>query len=199
MSESHSELRENKRVGATFTVELSRPGQTLRVETTNVSAGGAFLIGAQNADANFPNFDRAVQRLEAPMHRITLAPFFMARHELTQGQWQRLTYGEMPSTFKPGHLVAGITSVVSENGALLGVISDGDLRRQLGRNDRLLSSTAKDCMSTSPITVAPNQAATAALALMEEKKITSLMVPDDRGRIVGVVHLHDLWRLGDYF
>ncbi|HSF16739.1 MAG TPA: KpsF/GutQ family sugar-phosphate isomerase [Vicinamibacteria bacterium] len=93
----------------------------------------------------------------------------------------------------------GVTSVVDETGCLLGVISDGDLRRQLECDERLLEKTAAECMTETPVTIAPNEPATAALALMEERKITSLMVPDERGRMVGVVHLHDLWRLGEYF
>ncbi len=54
-------------------------------------------------------------------------------------------------------------------------------------------------MTTNPVTVPAREAATAALALMERRRITSLMVPDEEGRIVGVLHLHDLWRLSEYF
>jgi arabinose-5-phosphate isomerase len=93
----------------------------------------------------------------------------------------------------------GVTSVVDGDGRLLGVISDGDLRRQLEKDDRLLTRTASDCMTKNPVTVAAKEAATAALALMEKRRITSLMVPDEEGRIVGVLHLHDLWRLSEYF
>ncbi len=93
----------------------------------------------------------------------------------------------------------GVTSVVDGEGRLLGVISDGDLRRQLEKDDRLLTRTASDCMTKNPVTVPAKEAATAALALMEKRRITSLMVPDEEGRIVGVVHLHDLWRLSEYF
>jgi arabinose-5-phosphate isomerase len=93
----------------------------------------------------------------------------------------------------------GVTSVVDEEDRLLGVISDGDLRRLLEKDDRLLSRKASECMTTSPVTVAAKEAATAALALMEKRRITSLMVPDEDGRIAGVVHLHDLWRLSKYF
>jgi len=93
----------------------------------------------------------------------------------------------------------GVTSVVDGDGRLLGVISDGDLRRQLEKDDRLLTRTASDCMTKNPVTVSAKEAATAALALMEKRRITSLMVPDEEGRIVGVLHLHDLWRLSEYF
>ncbi len=93
----------------------------------------------------------------------------------------------------------GVTSVVDELGKLVGVISDGDLRRHLEQDGGLLSKKARDCMTTSPVTLGQKEAATAALALMEKRKITSLVVPDDEGRVLGVVHLHDLWRLGEYF
>jgi arabinose-5-phosphate isomerase len=93
----------------------------------------------------------------------------------------------------------GVTSVVDDEDRLRGVISDGDLRRQLEKDEHLLSRTAGDCMTRSPVTVRAKEAATAALALMEKRRITSLMVPDDEGRIVGVLHLHDLWRLSKYF
>jgi arabinose-5-phosphate isomerase len=93
----------------------------------------------------------------------------------------------------------GITSVVDRDGRLVGVISDGDLRRLLEKDEMNLTRRAGDCMTRNPVTVARHEAATAAFALMEKRRITSLMVPDDEGRIVGVVHLHDLWRLGEYF
>lgn len=93
----------------------------------------------------------------------------------------------------------GVASVVDETGRILGIISDGDLRRQLQKDEHLLTKTAEACMTRNPITVPPGEAATAALASMEKKKITVLLVPDDTGKLVGVVHLHDLWRLGQYF
>ncbi len=93
----------------------------------------------------------------------------------------------------------GVTSVVDGAGKLVGIISDGDLRRALEKDDRLLSKTASDCMTVRPKTIGRRELATRALAIMEEKKITSLLVPDDQGGIAGIVHLHDLWRLGKYF
>ena len=93
----------------------------------------------------------------------------------------------------------GVTSVVDELGKLVGIISDGDLRRHLEQDGELLSKKARNCMTTSPVTLGQKEAATAALALMEKRKITCLVVPDDEGRVLGVVHLHDLWRLGEYF
>jgi arabinose-5-phosphate isomerase len=89
----------------------------------------------------------------------------------------------------------GMTTVVDAEGRLLGMISDGDLRRQMERSGyTLLDRTAGQCMTAGPVTVGARDLATSALALLEEKKITSLPVVDDQGRVEGVVHLHDLWK-----
>jgi len=87
----------------------------------------------------------------------------------------------------------GVTTVVEE-GCLLGVISDGDLRRLLERRGKdVLDLTAADCMTRDPKVIAPEQFAAAALAIMEEKKITSLPVVNAGGTLQGIIHLHDLW------
>ncbi len=94
----------------------------------------------------------------------------------------------------------GVTSVVEASGKLVGIISDGDLRRQLQKDEGLLLKRAGECMTRNPVTIDRGELATRALALMEERKITSLLVPDGEGTIIGIVHLHDLWRrLGAYF
>jgi arabinose-5-phosphate isomerase len=91
----------------------------------------------------------------------------------------------------------GMTTVADTEGRLLGMISDGDLRRQMERHGYLLlDRTAGDCMTRNPVVIARKELATAALALMEERKITSLPVVDEAGRVEGVVHLHDLWNTG---
>ncbi len=87
----------------------------------------------------------------------------------------------------------GVTTV-AEGGRLLGVISDGDLRRLLERRGKdVLDLTAADCMTRNPKVIAPEQFAAAALAIMEEKKITSLPVVNSGGQLQGIIHLHDLW------
>jgi arabinose-5-phosphate isomerase len=92
----------------------------------------------------------------------------------------------------------GMTTV-TENGRLVGVISDGDLRRQLEKHGRapgskdVLELTAAECMTANPLTISKSQFATAALAVMEERKITSLVVVDSERKVEGIVHLHDLW------
>jgi arabinose-5-phosphate isomerase len=89
----------------------------------------------------------------------------------------------------------GMTTVVDGGGRLLGLISDGDLRRQMVEHgDALLGRTAAECMTREPVTIARAELATAALALMERRKITSLPVTDGGGVVEGVVHLHDLWQ-----
>jgi len=87
----------------------------------------------------------------------------------------------------------GMTTVVTQ-GKLLGLISDGDLRRLLERHGkRALDLSAAECMTANPQTIGPGEFAIAALEIMERRKITSLPVVDKDGRLLGVVHLHDLW------
>ncbi|HEV7516609.1 MAG TPA: KpsF/GutQ family sugar-phosphate isomerase [Thermoanaerobaculia bacterium] len=88
----------------------------------------------------------------------------------------------------------GITAVTDGEGRLLGCISDGDLRRLLAADEEILKKTAGECMRRGPRTIAVEELAAAALKVMEENRITSLFVCAG-DRLVGVVHLHDLWGL----
>jgi KpsF/GutQ family protein len=87
----------------------------------------------------------------------------------------------------------GVTAVV-EGERLVGIVSDGDLRRLLEKRGKdVMDLTAGEAMTRDPKTISGGEFAATALALMEEKKITSLMVVDGVGRLRGIVHLHDLW------
>jgi arabinose-5-phosphate isomerase len=87
----------------------------------------------------------------------------------------------------------GITTV-QEEGRLRGVISDGDLRRLLEREGgAALSRTAAEAMNPNPRTISADEFAAKALAILEERKITSLVVVDEDKRVQGLIHLHDLW------
>ncbi len=87
----------------------------------------------------------------------------------------------------------GMTTVV-EGDRLAGIISDGDLRRLLEkRGKEVMDLTAAECMTQSPQTIGPDEFAVAALNIMEQKKITSLVVVDGERRVQGILHLHDLW------
>jgi arabinose-5-phosphate isomerase len=89
----------------------------------------------------------------------------------------------------------GMTTVVDPQGRLLGMISDGDLRRLMEQHgDGTLDRSAEQCMTRDPLTIGRGELATAALALMERRRITSLPVVDGGGVVEGVVHLHDLWQ-----
>lgn len=90
----------------------------------------------------------------------------------------------------------GMTTVLDAESRLLGMISDGDLRRLLERDGgRALDHTAAEIMNPHPVTIDTGAFASSALALMEEKKITSLIVISPERRAEGVIHLHDLWTL----
>jgi len=86
----------------------------------------------------------------------------------------------------------GITTVVEGN-KLVGVISDGDLRRLLEKRKDVLNMTAGDCLTGNPKTIRPDEFAMTALNIMEQKKITSLVVTGNDGAVEGIIHLHDLW------
>jgi arabinose-5-phosphate isomerase len=86
----------------------------------------------------------------------------------------------------------GITTVV-ENGKLRGVISDGDLRRLLERRKDILNLSAGECMTANPQTIGAQEFAASALNIMEQRKITSLVVTASDGAVEGIIHLHDLW------
>lgn len=90
----------------------------------------------------------------------------------------------------------GVTAVVSGRGELLGVISDGDLRRLLEKDPSRLSGTAGECSHPNPKTIDADEFASAAIGRMEEAKITTLFVLDGDGRLAGAVHMHDLLSAG---
>lgn len=87
----------------------------------------------------------------------------------------------------------GCLGVVGHDGRLIGVVTDGDLRRHMG--DGLLTRTTGDIMTKKPKTVAPDMLASAALELLNSSRITALFVVDD-GKPVGILHVHDLLRVG---
>jgi arabinose-5-phosphate isomerase len=89
----------------------------------------------------------------------------------------------------------GVTCVAAGDGTLHGIITDGDLRRLMRKHrEGIFGMSARECMTANPVTVDRERLATEALNLMEERKITSLVVTDRAGKIEGIIHLHDLWR-----
>jgi arabinose-5-phosphate isomerase len=88
----------------------------------------------------------------------------------------------------------GLTTVVDAEGRLVGLISDGDLRRQMERHGyALLDRSAEECMTREPVRIGRRELAARALDVLETRRITALVVADPEGRVEGVVHLHDLW------
>ncbi|HEA30595.1 MAG TPA: KpsF/GutQ family sugar-phosphate isomerase [Leeuwenhoekiella sp.] len=89
----------------------------------------------------------------------------------------------------------GVAAVV-DNNTLLGVVTDGDIRRMLEKNDILTGLTAQDIMSNTPKVVNENEMAVAAMDILETHSISQLLAVDDKGRYTGVIHLHDLIKEG---
>lgn len=90
----------------------------------------------------------------------------------------------------------GVTSVVNKEGKLLGIITDGDLRRLLEKTLRIENLTAGEAMTKNPKTIKQEYLASFALQQMENYNITSLIVTDEEERPTGIIHLHDLVKLG---
>lgn len=90
----------------------------------------------------------------------------------------------------------GATAVTDDDGKLLGVVTDGDLRRMLNQNLDAQSLTAKDIMSISPKTINEDSFAIRAFELMKENNITQTIVVDENLIVKGIIHLHDLLREG---
>lgn len=90
----------------------------------------------------------------------------------------------------------GMTCVIDADGRLAGVFTDGDLRRLMMKRppNAVLALTAGEAMTPNPLTVGRYVLAVEALRIMEAHKITSVVVVDERRKVEGVVHLHDLWR-----
>jgi arabinose-5-phosphate isomerase len=87
-----------------------------------------------------------------------------------------------------------MTCVVDQHHTLLGIITDGDLRRHIERGEPILQMTAAEVMTKDPVTISPDMLAAEALNIMERRKITALVVVANEHRVAGVVHLHHLWR-----
>ena len=90
----------------------------------------------------------------------------------------------------------GVSAVVNENGELAGIFTDGDLRRLVQSGREFLALQAGEVMTARPKTVPPDMLARECLDILEEYRITQLLVCDSHQRPIGVVHIHDLLTLG---
>lgn len=127
---------------------------------------------------------KKLRRIESLMHSGDAAPRVLPSTKMPDVIYEMSRKG------------LGLAAVTDEKGQLLGIITDGDLRRMMQkRKENILELTAGECMTRNPVTLPRTELAAGALRLMEEKKITSVLVVDGRGLLEGVVHVHDLWTL----
>src|SRR4051812_23550712 len=124
---------------------------------------------------------KRLMRVESLMHGGALAPIVAATTPMRDVIYEMSRKG------------LGMTCVLSD-GRLAGIITDGDLRRRMSEGSDVLNLTAADVMTSAPITIHRGMLAAQALLLMEQRKITSLIVAAPEGVVEGVLHLHDLWR-----
>jgi arabinose-5-phosphate isomerase len=131
---------------------------------------------------------KRLMRAEALMHAGDKCPIVQAQTPMRDVIYEMSRKG------------LGMTCVVDgpgDDAALLGIITDGDLRRQMERAADILKMTAADVMTRNPIAVSRATLAAEALNIMEQRKITAVVVADgdQPRRVAGVLHLHDLWRM----
>ena len=124
---------------------------------------------------------RRLMRVENVMHAGEAAPIVRVSTPMAD------VFHEMSSKR------LGMTCVVDAEGRLVGVFTDGDLRRLMSRTPNVLSLTAGEAMTPRPFTISRELLAVEALRIMETNKITSVVVVDGQRAVEGVVHLHDLW------
>ena len=127
---------------------------------------------------------KKLRRVESLMHAGEAAP-------------RVLPTAKMPDViYEMSRKGLGLAAVTETDGKLLGIITDGDLRRVMQkRSENVLDLTAADCMTKNPVTLPRSELAASALRVMEEKKITSVLIVDAEGKLEGVLHVHDLWTL----
>jgi len=141
---------------------------------------------AEDFAKNHPggNFGKKLMRVDQLMHAGAAAP------TVRSNTLMRDVITEMSSK------ALGMTCVVDDDGCLLGIITDGDLRRQIINKPNILDQRAGEVMTKRPIVIEPSTLAASALLMMEQRKITSLVVASVDLKVQGVLHLHNLWRTG---
>ena len=91
----------------------------------------------------------------------------------------------------------GVTVVAGSDGRVLGVVTDGDLRRGIEKwGKAVFDMKAGEVMTRNPRTIPEDELAAKALSVMEQHSITALVVPDDEGKVMGIIHLHDILKQG---
>jgi len=129
---------------------------------------------------------KRLMRVEALMHTDKLCPIVRADTRMRDVIYEMSSKG------------FGMTCVIDgDDETLLGIITDGDLRRRMERGGEILDLRAGDVMSRHPVSVPRSTLAAEALNIMEQHKITSIVVAEGGlpKRVAGVLHLHDLWRM----
>jgi arabinose-5-phosphate isomerase len=185
--------------GLVISVAISREACPLNLaptaSTTAMLAMGDALAMAVSEKRGFREEDFAALHPGGRLGRR-----FLKVHDLMRaGERVPLVKREAPmaeAIHEMSRKMMGVTGVVNGRGELLGVISDGDLRRLLERDPSLLSRTAGECSHPEPKTIGAEEFASAALQRMEAAKITSLFVLDGEGRLAGAIHMHDLLSAG---
>lgn len=183
----------------TLSVSISREACPLNLaptaSTTALLAVGDALAMALSEKRGFKEEDFAALHPGGKLGR----KFLKVRDLMRTGERVPRVSRDTPMTetiHEMSRKMMGVTAVVNGSGSLAGVISDGDLRRLVEKDPKLLTRAAGECSHANPRTIDAEELASTALARMEEWKITALFILDESGRLSGALHMHDLLSAG---
>jgi len=164
--------------------------------TSAALAMGDALAIALLEHRGFTQEDFALSHPGGALGRKLLLRVMDLMHEGTEvpcvGLQTRLPDGMLEMTTKG----LGMTSICADDGRLLGIFTDGDLRRTLDQGIDIHKATMEQVMTTACKTVTPDMLAAEAVHIMEQNKINALLVVDDAAKVVGALNVHDLFRAG---
>ncbi len=183
----------------TLSVSISREACPLNLaptaSTTALLALGDALAMALSEKRGFKEEDFAALHPGGKLGR----KFLKVRDLMRTGERVPRVSRDTPMTetiHEMSRKMMGVTAVVNGSGSLAGVISDGDLRRLVEKDPKLLTRAAGECSHANPRTIGADELASTALVRMEEWKITTLFILDESGRLSGALHMHDLLSAG---
>ena len=194
----NSTLAKNSDVALDVSVkeEACPMGLAPTASTTATLALGDALAVALLKKREFKEEDFARFHPGGTLGRRLLVKVKDLMHAESETPMVQATVGGMAAMLEMTAKKLGMTTVVDRDDALVGVITDGDLRRFIQRGTDLVKLTAGELATSNPKTIGPNELAAKAVEMMERFSITTLVVTEDGRNIRGVIHLHDLLKSG---
>lgn len=163
--------------------------------TATLAMGDALAVVLLQA-RDFQPEDFAIFHPGGSLGRRLLLTVADLMHQGEENPWLEQGKTVKEALFKITEKKLGAVNVVDGQGNLVGIVTDGDIRRHLEKDEQLLGKKVEAVMTAQPKTILPTKLAAQALKLMQDKSITVLPVIDGQGQLVGTIHLHDLLKAG---